>query len=144
MDGLVRFGRFDRGRGFRFGFHDGSGLGLGGGIAAALDLEFDQRAADRRHHAGLAMQGGDHARDGRGQFDGGLVGHDVGQQLILGDDVADLDVPADQLRLGGAFAHVGQFEDVAAHQRDPPVMTDFSAVATRSGPGKYSHSKACG
>ena len=24
------------------------------------------------------------------------------------------------------------------------VMTDFRAVATRSGPGKYSHSKACG
>ncbi len=66
------------------------------------------------------MQGGDDARDRAGQLDRGLVGHDVGDDLILGDGVADLDVPADELGFGGAFAHVGQLEDETTHLNGLP------------------------
>ena len=84
-------------------------------VPRPLDLELHQRRADGQLLAGFAV-GGEHlAGDGRGQFDRRLVGHDVGDDLVLGDHVADLDVPGDQFGLGGAFAHVGQFEDVAAH-----------------------------
>ena len=70
--------------------------------------------------ARFAVQGDDGPGDRTGQFDRGLVGHDVGDDLVLGDDVADLDVPADQFGLGGAFAHVGQFEDETSHLIDLP------------------------
>ena len=53
------------------------------------------------------------AGDRRFHFDRRLVGHHVGDLLVLGDRVADLDVPGDNLGLGNAFADVGQFELVA-------------------------------
>jgi hypothetical protein len=59
---------------------------------------FDNAAGDRRLHL--------HRR---------LVGHHVGELLILLDHVADLDVPGDDLGLGNAFADVGQLEFVARH-----------------------------
>jgi hypothetical protein len=62
----------------------------------------------------LAVHGDDGSGDRGGQFDGGLVGHDLGQKLVLGDRIADRDVPADQFGLGRAFADVGEFEDVVA------------------------------
>ena len=90
------------------------------GIARPLDLELHQRAAHRHHGAGFAVQGDDLAADRSGDLDGGLVGHDVGDDLVFGDHVADLDVPADQFGLGGAFAHVGQLEDETTHLIDLP------------------------
>ena len=125
----ARCGRGGGGRGLDlrgFGFRGRCRLGLrrhrsglGGRIARALDLELHQRGADGQLLARFAV-GGEHlAGDGRGQFDRGLVGHDVGDDLVLGDHVADLDVPADQFGLGGAFTDVGQFEDVAAHLSAP-------------------------
>ena len=90
------------------------------GISGPLDLELDQGAAHRHHGARLAVEGDDLARDRGGDLDGGLVGHDVGDDLVLGDGVADLDVPTDQFGLGGAFAHVGQFEDETTHVSDLP------------------------
>ena len=65
--------------------------------------------------AGFAVGGGDLAGDRAGQLHRRLVGHDVGEDLVLGDMIADLDVPGDQFGLGGAFTDVGQFEDVATH-----------------------------
>ena len=62
---------------------------------------------------------------------------------LVSSTVAELDVPGDQFGLGGAFAHVGQLEDETTHP-DQPSMVRLIASATRSGPGKYSHSKACG
>src|SRR3546814_20536526 len=50
-------------------------------------------------------------------LDRGLVGHHVGELLVLLDRVADLDVPLDDLGLGNAFADVGQLEFVARHGR---------------------------
>ena len=58
-------------------------------------------------------------------------------------DVAGRDVPDDELDLGDAFAEVGDSDHVHAHQCQAS-MTRFSAAATRSGPGKYAHSSACG
>ncbi len=113
--------RFDGDRsGLRRGGH-GRGGWLIGGVAFALDLELGQRAAHGHHLTGLAVQGGDDARDRAGQFDRGLVGHDVGDDLILGDRIADLDVPADELGFGGAFAHVGQLEDETTHLNGLPT-----------------------
>jgi hypothetical protein len=68
------------------------------------------------------MGGQNLAGHGRGQLHRGLVGHDIGDDLVLGDMIADLDVPADQFGLGGAFAHVGQFEDEATHLSAPPCF----------------------
>ena len=90
-----------------------------GRIPRAFDLELHQRRPDGQLLARFAVGGQHLAGDGRGQFDRGLVGHDVGDDLVLGDRIADLDVPGDQFGLGGAFAHVGQFEDVAAHLNAP-------------------------
>ncbi len=105
----------------------GGGPRSGGGafgdrfrIAFALDLELGQGASHGHHLAGLAVQGGDDARDRAGQFDRGLVGHDVGDDLVLGDGVADLDVPADQFGLGGAFANVRKLENKTTHLSDLP------------------------
>ena len=70
---------------------------------------------------------------GRFHLDRRLVGHHVGDLLVLGDRVADLDVPGDDLRLGNAFADVGQLEFVASHQS---AITFSSAFFMRFGPGK--------
>ncbi len=56
-------------------------------------------------------------------------------------DVADLDLPLDDFGGDRAFAEVRHLEDVAAHEAS---MTAFRAFVTRTWPGKYSHSKACG
>ena len=70
---------------------------------------------------------------GRFHLDRRLVGHHVGDLLVLGDRVADLDVPGDDLGLGNAFADVGQLEFVARHQS---AITFSSAFFMRFGPGK--------
>ncbi len=105
-------------------------------IARAFHLQHHQRALHRAQVAGIAVQFAHHPRHRRGELDGGLVGHHVGQGLVLGHRVAHGDVPGDQLGLGGALAHVGQLEDVAAHGRQTSAIVRFSAAATRSGPGK--------
>ena len=93
--------------------------GEGRRIPCTLNLELHQRRTHRQLLAGFAMGGGDATGHRRGQLHRGLVGHDVGDDLVFGDHVADLDVPGDQFGLGGAFAHVGQFEDIATHLSVP-------------------------
>ena len=66
-------------------------------------------------------------------FYGRLVGHHVGDLLILGDRVADLDVPGDDFRLSNAFADVRQLEFVFRHQS---AITFSRARFMRFGPGK--------
>ena len=101
-------------------------------IALARDAEADQRAADGQLMAGFAVQGDDGSGDRRRQFDRGLVGHDLSEELVLGDRVADLDVPADKLGLGSAFADVGEFED------------EISAGCGRGGDGRRLHLRRFG
>ncbi len=112
--------RFDRSRSRLRRGHGRGGRFVGGGVAFALDLELGQRAAHGHHLTGLAVQGGHDARDRAGQLDRGLVGHDVGDDLILGDCIADLDVPAHELGLGCAFAHVRKLENKTTHLSDLP------------------------
>ena len=66
-----------------------------------------------------------------------LPGDLVGDLLVLGDRVADLHVPGDDLRFGNALADVRQLELIFRHQS---AITFSSAVFMRFGPGKYAHS----
>ena len=75
--------------------------------------------ADREHLPDLAAQRQHGAGDRRRDLDRGLVGHHVGERLVLGDRVAGLDVPGDQLDLGDAFAEVGHADHVHAHVTAP-------------------------
>jgi hypothetical protein len=120
------------------------------GIARSVDRQPDQLAPDRQRHADLAPQCDDDAGHGRWNFDRGLVGHDVGQDLVFGDGVAGLHAPGDNLDFGDAFAEVGHLDDVNAlanrvfGRHAPPSIVRLNAAPTRSGPGKYAHSCAWG
>ena len=110
-------------------------------VALALHFEANQL---RTHGHGLpdaAAQRQHPARHGRGNLHRGLVGHDVGQHLVGDDGVALPHMPGDQLHLGNAFADVRRLDDVRAHHAS---MARRKAAPTRAGPGKYSHSWACG
>ena len=106
--------------------------GLGG---VALDFDHHQRRADRHHLADFAGQLDHHAGDGRFHLDRGLVGHHVGDLLVLRHLVADLDVPGDDLGLGNAFADIGQAEGEACHAGQS-FRIFLRAVPMRTGPGK--------
>ena len=89
------------------------------------------------------MERDDLAGDRRGHLDRRLVGHHVDERRVFLDDVADAHVPGDDLGFGGAFADVGQFENVLAHRAQASIARRI-ALTMRGGVGKYSHSKACG
>ncbi len=99
-----------------------------------LNLQPDQRRADRDGVADLGAEPEDFAVDRRGDFDGRLVGHDRGEHRVLAHEVADLDVPFDEFGLGDAFADIGQLDDVFAH--DQASIVSRRARPTRAGPGK--------
>ena len=101
--------------------------------ALAFGLDLHQHRADRDLVADLAGQLDHLARDRAFHLDRRLVGHHVGELLVLLDLVADLDVPGDDLGLGDAFADVGQLELVDAHASPGPSS---SAFFMRIGPGK--------
>ena len=106
--------------------------------AAALPspatFEPHDRRADRHRLADLGAEPQDLAVDRRRDLDRRLVGHHGGEQLVLAHEVADLDVPFDELGLGDAFADIGQLDDVLAHLTPP--SSRVSARPTRAGPGK--------
>ena len=70
---------------------------------------------------------------GRFHLDRRLVGHHVGERLVLVDLVADLDVPGDDLGLGDAFADVGQLEFVASHRSASITFSSAALDALRAG-----------
>jgi hypothetical protein len=72
----------------------------------------DEGGADLDGVAVLAVEGGDGARAGAGDLDKGLVGLHLGDDLVLFDGVALLDLPDDQFGLFEAFAEVGEDEDI--------------------------------
>ena len=86
-----------------------------GGPVGALGLDHRKHGADRHLVPDFARELDHLACDRRLHLDGGLVGHHVGDLLIFPDLVADFDVPGDDLRLGNAFADVGQLEFVSGH-----------------------------
>ena len=107
---------------------------VSGGAAQHPGLECDEFGADRDHFAGLARDATTtRPLTGRGNLDRRLVGHDLGDDLVFLDRVADLDLPFDDLGRDRAFTEVRHLEDVAAHAAS---MTAFRALATRAWPGK--------
>ena len=62
------------------------------------------------------------------------TGYSSREQVVFADDVADLDVPLDELRLGNALADIRQLDDALGHQR--ASMMSRSACPRRAGPGK--------
>ena len=109
--------------------------------SSLVDLEHNQRRADRDDVAGFAGQRDNFAGDRRREFDGGLIGHHGADDVFLGDLIADVDEPLADLRFDGAFAEVRQLEDVFAHSVS---ITLRMPAAMRFCPGKYCHSNACG
>ena len=116
---------------------DGGGAPTGAGVAArsrvrwrrlrrrflgrlAAVVDADQHRAHRHHLPDRAAELDHAAGHRRGHFDRGLVGHHVAQRLVLGDAVAHLDVPLDDLHFGDAFADVRHADDVHAH--DPITL----------------------
>ncbi len=106
-------GRFGRGRDSRW--RGRRCRRAGGDVAGALDLDADQLGAYRDDVARLARQREHLARNRRRNLDARLVGHDIGEVLVLAHDVARLDVPLDELHLGNALADVRHLDDVGAH-----------------------------
>ena len=96
------------------------GASAPGEVALAFDFQADQFTAHGHDLAHFAAQR-DHAADHRrGNLDRGLVRHDVGQRLVLGDHVADLHMPGDQFDFRDAFADVGHLDDMNTHSLNPP------------------------
>ena len=88
----------------------------------------------------VAAERHDLARHGRRNLHRGLVGHHVGQHLVLLDRIARLHMPGHQFDLGNAFADVGHLDHMSSHGQASIVR--LRAAPTRSGPGKYAHSCA--
>src|SRR5690606_12583782 len=108
---------------------------------AAVGVEHHEFGTHAHHVAGPASERHHAAGHGRRDFHGGLLGHHLGHDLVFGDVVADLHVPGHDLGFDRAFAEVGHLEYVAGHGVS---ITALRPPATRCGPGKYSHSNACG
>ena len=70
---------------------------------------------------------------GDGNLHRRLVGHDGGEDRVLAHEVADLDVPLDELGLGDAFADVGQLDDDARPSSGLHVSTQRPTDAGRTG-----------
>ena len=92
-------------------------------MAVILDLAFrldhHEHGTDRHGIARLACHFDDLA-GGRGfHFDGGLVGHHVGDLLVFLDHIAEFHMPFDDFRLGNTLADVRQVEGVTSHRINP-------------------------
>ena len=102
---------------------------------AARDLEPDQLGADSQHAADLAAQRDDVPATGDGISTVALSVITSARTWSSGTDVADLDVPFDDLGLGDAFADVGQLDRCAC-----PSQASITALqgARRRAPGRGS------
>ncbi|MNX15747.1 hypothetical protein D3C86_455990 [compost metagenome] len=81
-----------------------------GGLGAGFHLDHDDHVADVDDLAGLTNGLDDLALAGRGNLDGGLVGHDLEHGLVRSDLVAGLHQPGNQFALDHALADVGETE----------------------------------
>ncbi|EGI55548.1 hypothetical protein SUS17_1668 [Sphingomonas sp. S17] len=89
------------------------------GFLDRIGLDHHQRRSDRHLVADLTRQLDDGARNRRLHLDRRLVGHHVGDRLVLLDPVAELHMPGDDFGLGNAFADIGQAEGETSHVRRP-------------------------
>ena len=81
-----------------------------------------------------------HTVEGDGQFHGRLRGLDLADHLAVGDRVAGLDVPLEDLGLGESLAHVGHLElaeaaRVIGHRRHDPLLSTPARGRRRRAPG---------
>src|SRR5262249_61328039 len=91
---------------------------------------------------GLASQDAyRHARTGRWDLDGRLVGHDLDHGLVLAVVLARFDQQLDDLALDNALADVGQLE-LEGHGQYSTVRRIASAI--RAASGRYSFSSVYG
>ena len=97
-------------------------------------LEPHDGRADRHRIADLGAQPKHFAIDRRRNLHRRLIGHDGGEQRVLAHQIADLDVPFDELGLGDALAHIRKLDHMLAHAHASIVSTN--ARPTRAGPGK--------
>ena len=114
--GRVRFqlpvhGRLNRRRG---GLDGGSGRGRGGAGGRCV-THTDNGRSDVDCHALLDQQLRDGSRKRGRQFDEGLGGLDLTDDVIDGHGVAGLDLPGDDFGLGQPLAHVGEVELMESH-----------------------------
>src|SRR5690606_39837073 len=97
-----------------------------------------QRGTDGQFGALLAEAGGDHTAVGAGHLDHRLGRLDLDDRLVDGDDVADLDQPAHDLRLGEPLTEVGQLElQHLCHQLSASHCRRPTASRIRSTPGRW-------
>ena len=111
-------------------------------LECALDLEHRQFAAHGERVARLAAHGDDEATHRRGHLDHGLVGGQLDERRVLAHRIARRDLPRDDLGGDRAFTEIGHTHHETRHAET--CISASSARRTRSRPGKYSHSKACG
>ena len=77
---------------------------------------------------------GDHCPGvGTRQLHGGLGGLDVHEWLVQRDDIADGDLPFDDLGLGEALADVGQDELLGAQLSYPITRSTASSIRSTLG-----------
>ena len=100
----------------------------------ARNGQLHDRRSDGDRVADFRTEPGNLAIDRRRDLDSRLVGHDRGQDGVLADEIANLDVPFDKLCLCHALADIGKLDDVLAH--DHASMVSRIAAPRRAGPGK--------
>ena len=94
-------------------------LGCARRIPFAGNLQADQIGPDRNFVADLGAQPSDLAIHRRGDLDRRLVGHHGGKGRVRAYQVADFDVPLDELGFGDALADVGQPDYMLCHVTPP-------------------------
>ena len=102
-------------------------------VSGTFHLNADHFGAHGHHLAHRAAQGQHFAGNRRGNFHRGLIGHHIGQDLVLGHHVTDLHMPGDQLDFCNAFADIRHLDYVNTHHAS---IARLNASATRLGPGK--------
>ncbi len=109
-----RFTAFANGRGILLGCFRNRGCrrgtrcrGRSRSRPAAAHVEGDQRLVHFHYVAHVAVERNDGTGVRTRKFDGGLRGLDVHQGLVQRDDVADVDLPGDNLGFDETFANVG-------------------------------------
>ncbi len=98
--------------------------------------ERHERIADTHGLAGSRVQGRDDTRVRRRQFDEGLRGLDLGDDLVELDGIPFGDAPRDDVGLGESFTEVGQPELAQAHANSAVADSVIGATrpSTRSTP----------
>jgi hypothetical protein len=77
----------------------------------------------------IAVQSGHHAGDRRRDIHCRFVRHDINEQLIFLDALADAHMPRGDFRFGNSFSDIRQMKYVAAHRKSS--IERCNAVAMR-------------